>query len=150
MTLQGRTAKILLGVLAVSLAANIFAFSFIAGRGAGDRWRGPDMRAVAPYPPELRNEVRERLRERRSDMGPALRRLREGRRAMFEAARAPQVDRAALDAAMKDVREATMDLQAISQAALADALERASAEDRAAIRSPRAFNFMPNDHPPRR
>jgi uncharacterized membrane protein len=136
MTLEGRRAKIVLAVLAVSLVANIFAVSFVAGRWSVENRRPPAAMRMA-YPPAIRDDIRDAIAARREEMAGAVRRLREARAAMRAAARASAFDAAALDRSMAEVREATAAVQVVSQNALAEALAKASPEDRAAIRQPR-------------
>lgn len=136
MTLDGRKTKIILAVLAVSLVANIFAVSFVAGRWSVENRRPAAAMGVA-YPPAIRDGIRDALETRRDEMAAAVGRLREARATMRRAAVAAEFDEAALIAAMADVREATAAVQEISHSAIAEAVGKASAEERAAIRRPR-------------
>lgn len=141
MILQGRAAKIVVAALAMSLVANLFVVSFIAGEWSGANTRLLSLGQILPYPESIRADVREELRDNRAALAPALRRVREARMAMFEVARAPNLDEAALKTAMAEMRSATTALQEISQDALAKALASATAEERAAIRRPSAFSL---------
>lgn len=135
MTLDGRKAKIILIVLGLSLAVNLFAISFFAGRWtAQGRPVAEQMRLT--YPAEIRADVRSALESRRDEMAAAVRQLRDARARMLELARAPELDQEALRAAMAEVRAATTAVQELSQSALAEALAGASAEERAGIRRP--------------
>lgn len=132
--------------LLASLALNLFALSFLAGSWAG-RWRGGDgaiatLMERVPYPAPIRRAI---LAELRADPGPlldAFRTLRAARAAMFDAQRAAELDRAELEARAEDVRGATDRLQALVQAAIVRALEKATPEDRAAIREPAALGDL--------
>lgn len=135
MTLDGRKAKLVLIALAVSLIANIFAVSFFVGRMSVGGMRAGEARSG--YPPAIRAEMRHELETRRGDMMAARRQLRDARAAMFEAARAPTFDEAALTAAMAEVRTATAALQKVTQDALVETLKKMPAEERAGIRRPR-------------
>lgn len=141
MILKGKSAKIVLAALAMSLVANLFVVSFVAGEWSGANTRPASLGQILPYPESIRADVRKELRDNRAILAPALRRVREARIAMYEAARAPSLDETALKAAMAEMRSATTALQEISQDALAKALASATAEERAAIRRPSAFNL---------
>lgn len=86
------------------------------GRGGG----------FADLPPEIRQEFREVLRENRHTLRGPLRELGQARRAMFEAAAARPYDRAAVEAAMAQVRAASAALQVAGQEVLLMTFDKAA------------------------
>jgi uncharacterized membrane protein len=144
MILRGRGAILVIAALAVSLVANVFAASFVVGQWFGSTRLEPIISAPR-YPQSIRAAAREELRRSRGEVGPALARLRRARLAMFDAAWAPELDPAALETAMAEVRAATTSLQAIAQAALAKAIRAASPQERASIRRPERLNPFADD-----
>jgi GTP1/Obg family GTP-binding protein len=143
MTLDGRKAKIVLILLGLSLAVNLFALSFFAGRWSVQGRPVPEQMRLT-YPAEIRADVRSALESRRDEMAAAVRLLREARARMLELARMPELDQEALRGAMAEVRAATAAVQELSQSALAEALAEATAEERADIRRP-GLNRMPRE-----
>ena len=106
MTLEGRKAKIVLILLGLSLAVNLFALSFFAGRwSVQGRPVAEQMRLT--YPAEIRADVRSALEARRDEMATAVRQLRDARARMLELARVPELDQEALRGAMAEVRAAS-------------------------------------------
>jgi uncharacterized membrane protein len=144
MTLRGRIAVVVVAALAVSLITNVFAVSFIAGQWFISK-RLESVISAPRYPQPIRSAARETLRQNRGDVIAALARLRRARLAMFDAARAPEFDPAALEAAMAEVRAATTALQAIGQSALAKAISNASPQERANIRRPERLNLLADE-----
>jgi hypothetical protein len=137
-----RTSIIVIGALAVSVALNIFALSFVAGRwsAGGERWNA--LSALLPFPAPIRAELQEALAERRREVLPALGRLNRARAAMLEIARAPELNATELEAAMAELRAATTAAQEIGHAALAEVLLEAAPEDRAAITPGRTLGIF--------
>lgn len=82
--------------------------------------------AFRDLPRAARLEARRALVENREGLRAAITRLGEARRAMFAAAEARPYDRAAVEAAMLGVRDATDALQAEGQKALLVAFDRAA------------------------
>ena len=139
MTLGGRSAKILLAALAVSLVVNFVGAGYLI---AARFWHEPPpmgfTRAVLLagriYPPEIQDALKEALGKRPEALRRAFRAMREARRETFEAMRADPLDPARLAAALADERARTEELQEAGHAILAAAVAAAPADVRAEIR----------------
>jgi len=141
MTLRGPLAIIVLILLVASLAVNFLIGGFVAARFGGFGEGAGIERIVSlgtrAFPQSLRQEIRDGFRERRGDFREAFRDMRQARMRMFEAMSAEPFDRAALDAALADVRAKTARLQELGQDITADVVEKASPAERAEIKPPR-------------
>ena len=141
MTIRGPFAATLLGLLLVSLAANLVIAGFMVAHIAGPRPGGEIERIVSlgirAFPPEIGGDIMDQMRARRGEFRVRLDAVQAARQRMFEAMRADPFDRAALDAAFADVRSKTNDVQAIGQSIVADAIAQAPADVRQRIRPPR-------------
>jgi hypothetical protein len=124
-----RRTTILTGALVLSLAVNIFAVAFLAGQWSQREARF-DMAGLMPASDAMRQDIRAELAGNRAEIAAAVRRLQRARRVVQDAATGT-FDRAAVEAAMAEMRAATEELQAIGQAAVLSALEQA-AEERSA------------------
>lgn len=82
--------------------------------------------AFRDLPRAVRLEARRALVENRAALRAALQAVGEARRAMYTAAEARPYDRAAVEAAMERVREATSVLQAEGQKVLLQAFDKAA------------------------
>ena len=137
--MTARRLSVILGVLlAVSVILNLLSFGF-----AGWMWRNPQMVSLVSehltaYPRAMRPALRAAYKENREGYVADLQRLRDARARMAELMRAPQIDAAALEIAMTEVRLATTALQARAQADLAKTLPSIPAEVRARIEPPRS------------
>ena len=133
MSLRGRWAVAVLVALVLSLAGNLFAAGFLAGRGL----RGPVpshaylQGFLASVPAAARPLVRQALRDHRPAVRARLDALRDARGTAFAALRAPQVDEAALAAALARVRETTTAAQLLVDQVLTQTASRLPAEQRA-------------------
>lgn len=113
-------------VVAASLLANAAVLGLFLRAG--------EMRGVlngggggfANLPPEIRQELRDVLRDNRGTLRGPLRELGLARRAMFDAASARPYDRTAVEAAMERVRAASADLQLAGQELMLMAFDRAA------------------------
>ena len=128
-------------ILAIALAASLCVNLFLGGAWLAGRWFERRVEATAAsvlraYPPELRRDVVLRLLQDRAELRAAVGGLREARQRMVAVMRADPLDRAALDAAMAEVRARTGALQALLQSALAASLAETPAGERAKILPP--------------
>jgi uncharacterized membrane protein len=120
---------IVLTALGLSLALNVFMLGYAAhGLREGTAVRALISDMARAYPPEVRQEFRAVLRENRPRTLAALRDLRTARTKLAAAVNAPSFDEAAVQAAMKNVRDATDNLQATMQDYLLTALKRVKAK----------------------
>jgi uncharacterized membrane protein len=100
----------------------------------GLAWRAGELRQIAnggtagfaDLPPPIRDEFRVVLRDNRPALMSPLAELGQARRAMFDAAAARPYDRAAVEAAMRRVREASAKLQIEGQKLLLQAFDQAA------------------------
>lgn len=134
------TARRLNWVLAIALVVAT-AIAAVSIGAATFMWRNPGLvvaasQALETYPRPLRARLRSALREQAPMLAPELAAYDRARRAMFEAMAAEPFDRAALDAAMADVRATVTSLQARTQAVLADTIEAAEPSLRRRIDPP--------------
>lgn len=127
-----RTSWLLAG-LAISLGVNFFAVAYFAGAWS-PRADNFEMETLLPRNAELRQEIRAELADRRDELGPALRRLQQARRTVLEVASSADFDRSAMQAALLDLRDATVVLQAIAQDALLAVVQESSPEQRQAFK----------------
>lgn len=119
----------LVAALAVSLAINLFAATFVAGAWS-QRGASLNVGGLLPGGSALRQDVRAALAQRRDDIAQALGRLQQARRTVLETASSPDFDREAMQDALAELRAATGELQAIAQDALLTVVEQASPEQR--------------------
>ena len=138
-----RATRLLWGVLALSLLANLF----LAGVTTGRWWDRPGARLMAKPVAGFAGRARLLPADERRRFGAAFRAHRpaiqaarlETRAAALrvrEAIGAEPYDRAAVEAALVQVREATGRLQRVQQAALSDALAQVLPASRALIAAP--------------
>lgn len=117
------TVLVLLGL---SVALNVFMIGYAArGLREGAAARTLIENAASIYPPVVRQEFRAVMRENRPRTFAALRDLHAARIALATAVKASPLDEAAVQAAMKNARDATTNLQAVMQDYLLTALKRA-------------------------
>jgi uncharacterized membrane protein len=123
--------------LTASLCLNLFlGGAWLAGRWFERRVETTAASVMRAYPPEVRRDALRRLLQDRAGLRAAVGGLREARGRMVAVMRADTLDRAALDAAMAEVRSRTGALQALLQSALADTLAETPAGERAKILVP--------------
>ncbi len=115
-------------VVGASLLANaivlglVLRFGDMRGGGGG----AGDAAGFGRMPPEIRQEFRSVLRENRRTLAAPMRDLGAARRAMFDAALARPYDRAAVEAAMVRVRDASAAVQVAGQALLLMTFDKAA------------------------
>ncbi len=147
MTIRGPFAVTLLVVLFVSLAANLVIAGFTVARfanggppgfggGAADLDRLVTL-GIGAFPPEIQDDIRQRVQEERPKFRDYLMGLRQTRQEMFDAMRARDFNRKALDHAFADLRDELNGMQIIGQNIMADAVAAAPPDVRARIRPPR-------------
>ena len=134
------TARRLNRLLAVILVA-MTVFAFLSAGTAAWMWRNPGAvmavrQAVEIYPAPLRRAIRAELETNRGEMTEDVARIDAARSRMFELMRADPLDEEAIRAAMKDVRDAVMAVQAVGQEHLIEVMRKADPADRAKIRVP--------------
>jgi uncharacterized membrane protein len=114
-------------VFGASLLANAIVLGLVLRfgdmRGGGG---GGDAAGFSRMPPEIRQEFRSVLRENRRTLVVPMRELGAARRAMFDAALARPYDRAAVEAAMARVREASAAVQVAGQELLLMTFDKAA------------------------
>ena len=145
MTIRGPFAVTLLVVLFVSLAANLLIAGFAVSRFSGGRppgFGGGDLDrlvtlGIGAFPPEIQDDIRQRVQDERPKFRNYLMGLRQTRQTMFDAMRAPDFDRKALDDAFAELRDELNGIQVVGQAIVADAVAAAPPEARQQIRPPR-------------
>jgi uncharacterized membrane protein len=120
---------IVLILLGLSVALNVFLIGYAAhGLREGASARSLVETATSIYPPEVRQEFRRVMRENRPRTFVALRDLRRARTGLAAVIAASPFDEVAVQAAMKDVRDATDNLQAVIQDYLLTALKRSKSK----------------------
>lgn len=139
MTIRGPFAYVLIALLIASLAVNFLVLGFAAARyhaydDAGTIDRIVTLGARA-FPRELRDDISHQLGRHRGELRAALRDLGDARREMLRRMAAEPLDRDALDAAFRNVRDKTNTLQRLGQELVEDVVVNASPEDRAKIRT---------------
>lgn len=141
MQLRGFWAWAVLIVLFLSLGANFFLAGFLFERARGGFGGGPPgiVSVLADFPPDVRRAIRQRLWGERQQFRETIRQVREKRREVVEALRAPVIDRARVTALLGEVRTLTGTMQERAQAAILDTLEAMPAEQRAQIGEPRRW-----------
>lgn len=118
----------ILVLLGLSVALNVFMVGY-AVRGVREgAARTLIENAAGIYSPEVRQEFRVVMRENRPRTFTALRDLRTARADLANAVKTSPSDEAAVRAAMKNVRDATTNLQAMMQDYLMTALKRTTAK----------------------
>ena len=146
MTINGKWAVALLVVLVLSVCLNVFVAGLAFGRFAGG-WPGPGPgpgprpeamvergidRFVSGLPHDARHQVRERLAAQRPEIAARFRAMRQARMEVAELLRADPVDRAAIEQALVEVRERTMQAQTLIQNTVLEAILELPADVRAA------------------
>lgn len=131
-----RPHGIVYGLLGVSLALNLVGAGYLGFAG----WRKPNRTVestidfvTARYPSSVRQAVRDTLEDRRADLRTALQELRDARRGARDALSAPDIDRAKVDAAFAQSREKAAAFQSVIHAAIAEAVAKLPAAERAKI-----------------
>jgi len=126
----------LIAALVFSTTLNLLVGGVLVGRLLDDSRRpGPPPMAWAAreLPAELRGEVRAHMRERMSSARPLRGELREAARELRLQAQAEPVDREALGAALRRMREARGAYEAFMHESLLDVLEKLPPEQRLAL-----------------
>lgn len=141
MTIRGPLAWIFAVALLVSLAANVLIAGVVLGHlhgpPPGDDFEHIVGVMVRPYPPEIQKAIMEAARADRDELRLRLDAMGEARHKAFDAMRADPFDQAKLDAAHADIRGAADAMQQVIQRLQADAIAKAPASVRQAIRPPR-------------
>ena len=120
---------VVLILLGLSVALNVFLIGYAAhGLREGASARSLVENVASIYPPDVRQEFRGVMRENRTRTFAALRDLRRARSNLAATIAASPFDEVAVQAAMKDVRDATGNLQAIIQDYLLTALKRSKSK----------------------
>ncbi|MEM7753620.1 MAG: periplasmic heavy metal sensor [Pseudomonadota bacterium] len=131
------------GLLIASAALNIFLLSFITGDFSRPVRAAQSLSGLAShYPDEIRQDLRANVIAERRALGQGLRAFNAVRAELFEAMRAPEFNRAQVQALMAEVRVETTKLQALLQAATLAAVEAAPADMRAKIGTPQLGDRM--------
>ncbi|MGH2340888.1 periplasmic heavy metal sensor [Segnochrobactraceae bacterium EtOH-i3] len=157
MTIRKPWSFILLGLLAVSLLLNCAAGGFAIMRSMGPPFEPGGGRMLAgllrPFPDPLRDEIRDRLEKDRTapERKAVFAEMRAARQAFMSELRAPDFDRARVDAAADRLDAAVSAINRHFSAVVIDAIAAATPEVRAEIRP--APDFGPgrggsNDDPP--
>lgn len=138
MTIKGPFAVVVLIVLVLSVTANLLIAGFTIARLGEFRSRDSVERLVTlgtrSFPQPLRDDIVSRVRAGREVLRGPLRDVEAARRQMLEAMRAEPFDRAALNAAYEQLRDATAELQRAGQDIVADAIADAPPDVRRSIR----------------
>lgn len=120
---------VVLILLGLSVALNVFLIGYAAhGLREGASARSLVENVASIYPPDVRQEFRSAMRENRPRTFAALRDLRRARTSLAAKIAASPFDEVAVQAAMKDVRDATDNLQAVIQDYLLTALKRSKSK----------------------
>jgi uncharacterized membrane protein len=124
MTRRSSLTAILI-LLGLSVALNVFMIGY-AVHGLREATSAGNLveNVASIYPPEVRQEFRSVMRENRVRTFAALRELRRTRTSLAAAVAASPYDENAVRDAMKNVRDATENLQAVIQDYLLTALKR--------------------------
>ena len=116
-------------LLGLSVALNVFLIGYAAhGLREAASARSLVENVASIYPPDVRQEFRAVMRENRPRTFAALRDLHRARTNLAARIAASPFDEVAVQAAMKDVREATDNLQAVIQDYLLTALKRSKSK----------------------
>lgn len=118
----------ILVLLGLSVALNVFMVGYAVRGVREEAARTLIENAAGIYSPEVRQEFRVVMRENRLRTFTALRDLRTARADLANAVKTSPSDEAAVRAAMKNVRDATTNLQAMMQDYLMTALKRTTAK----------------------
>lgn len=146
MTIRGKWAVGVLAALIISLSANLFVASFFFAATTAPGWhRGAGMERVVQrytrgFPDALRQGVRGHLEARQDEFMGAFAGMREARQRAFDLMRAPDFDRAAVEAALRQVRHNVTVMQTIGHESVVEGLAEVSPDVRARIergRSPK-------------
>ncbi len=137
MTIRGNWAITLLILFGISLSLNLFVAGFAASRFHGPERSGAIHHMLGAFAHRFPHEIREilhgELDEVRPDMDREFLELRDARQQMFSLMRQENLDKAALEQSMADVRQQLNDVQAVGQAAVLRAIEASDADSRAEI-----------------
>ena len=140
MTIRGRWAIVLLTLFVLSIGLNLFGLGIVAARHAIDRETPGFLRIIAvimaPFPREIRRDLRLSVIEDRREFIAAASELRDARQQAFEAMRAEPFDAAALEEAMFRVRERGLVIQELAQTRLIRVLAESDPEARQKIMPP--------------
>lgn len=124
MTLSGRSGTLVVVALVVSLALNFLAIGFLGVVAGGALvTRGLLRQATADYPAEFRTAFRREAIADRREIRSALTALRDARAAQHRALTAVPYDRAAVDAAQREVRARVGALTEVLQGVLRASVE---------------------------
>lgn len=144
MTIRGPFAFAIVGILALSLAANLLILGYAASRFRSGDEASAIERIVAlgvrAFPREMRREIGDQLGRHRGELRSAFRDVREARRRVFSAMAAEPFSRAELDASFAEVRRKTEKLQRLGQDLVGDVVEGESSAVRAKIRPPKVLD----------
>ncbi len=125
------------GFLIASAALNVFLLGFIIGDFARPIRAAQSLGELAShYPDDIRQALRANVVSDRRELRDGLRSFNAVRADLFEAMRAPEFDRARVEALMAQVRAETTNLQMRLQAATLAAVAAAPPEVRAEIGTP--------------
>jgi len=120
---------VVLILLGLSVALNVFLIGYAAhGLRESASARSLVENVASIYPPDVRQEFRGVMRENRPRTFAALRDLRRARSNLAATIAASPLDEVAVQAAMKGVRDATDNLQAVVQDYLLTALKRSKSK----------------------
>jgi uncharacterized membrane protein len=113
-------------IVALSLLANAIVLGLFLRFGELRSALNGGGGGFADLPPEIKQEFRTTLRENRDTLRDPVRALGDARRRLFDTAAARPYDRAAVQAALEDVRVASAALQLAGQDLLLQAFDRAA------------------------
>jgi hypothetical protein len=139
-TITGRSAKLIVAALTVSVILNFVAIGFAGSViGGGLFLRGLVHEAASSYPRPLRLAFWRELRVHRSEVVASLRDFRQARAAQYQALTAEPFDRAAVEASQAKLRQSGLALATVLQSILTDSVASVPDDVRRAI--PRAPPF---------
>lgn len=134
MIVSGRTAKVLLGALVLSVCVNLFAAAAVGGRMMGppkDRPRGVE-RLLLSAPEAARPAFSATLERHRDVLDARAEAVAEARRTVARTLRDDTADAAALDAAFAELRAAMGSMYGLIDALMVETLAEVPPETRAA------------------
>lgn len=135
MNLSGRWAMALLAGLVLSVCLNLFVGGMLLGQHLATphpSGRGPIIaRLTEGLPDEARAAIRAELRQHGPQLEAQLRAVRSARREMVALVRAPEIDRATLEASLARLRERSGAVEAIFHEAFVNAVTQLPPEVRA-------------------
>ncbi len=137
MIIRGTTAAVVVGALALSLAANVFLGGYMVARASRDAPMPALDRGILlgghGYPAPIRSALKAGMQADRADIRDRLRDLRRARRESFDAMRADPFDASRLASALAAERAAVTRLQEGGHAVLERVIAAAPAAERAEI-----------------